>query len=204
MGAYRSQLRADQVESTRDRILDATIAVIGEGVTELSIPAVARSAKVSVPTVYRHFKSKRGLVKALGERLRLQSAPAHTDAHSPSELADFVRGAYEHHVALPEVVRAATRSELRRQIDRDTGGQDYRAAWVRRAFASVIKGLPAKERDHLLRMVYVMCSSAQLRAFQEHFGSTPQEAAETVGWAVRALGEYARARSNEKKTRKTR
>jgi AcrR family transcriptional regulator len=54
MGAY-NELRAAQAQATRARILEATVNVMARGVASVSIPAVAREARVSVPTVYRHF-----------------------------------------------------------------------------------------------------------------------------------------------------
>ena len=63
--SYRSQLRAEQAEVTRARILDATVRVMAAGLPFLSIPAVAREAGVSVPTVYRHFGTKRDLLAAV-------------------------------------------------------------------------------------------------------------------------------------------
>ena len=59
---YRSQLRAEQAAETRKRILDATVRLSASGIASLSIPAVAREAGVSVPTVYRHFATKRDLL----------------------------------------------------------------------------------------------------------------------------------------------
>ena len=38
---YRSELRAEQAEETRKRILDATLRVMAGGVATVSVPAVA-------------------------------------------------------------------------------------------------------------------------------------------------------------------
>ena len=62
---YRSQLRTQQAEETRSRILEATIRVMAGGIASVSIPEVAREAGVSVPTVYRHFGTKRNLLAAV-------------------------------------------------------------------------------------------------------------------------------------------
>src|SRR5439155_3179158 len=62
---YGSPLRAQQAEETRERILDATGRVMAEGLAFVSIPQVAREAGVSVPTVYRHFATKRDLLAAV-------------------------------------------------------------------------------------------------------------------------------------------
>src|SRR5438105_8739938 len=63
---YVSPLRQEQSDATRRRIVEAVARVLARGLTELSVPAVAEEAKVSVATVYRHFKNKQELVDGLG------------------------------------------------------------------------------------------------------------------------------------------
>src|SRR3989442_15877443 len=67
--AYDSELRDEQADATRRKILDALVRTMGRGVAALSMPAVAREAGVSVPTGYRHLKSKGALVAALSPHL---------------------------------------------------------------------------------------------------------------------------------------
>ena len=50
---YYSPLREAQAEATHDPILEGVVRTIAKGVSELSVPAVAREAGVSVATVYR-------------------------------------------------------------------------------------------------------------------------------------------------------
>ncbi len=63
---YQSQLRQGHREQTRDLILEGLIKTMAKGVVTWSIPDVAREAGVSVPTVYRYFRTKKDLVQALG------------------------------------------------------------------------------------------------------------------------------------------
>jgi hypothetical protein len=65
---YGSPLRVHQAEETRERILDATVRVMARGLTSVSIPAGAREAGVSVPTIYRHFGTKTDLLAAVYPR----------------------------------------------------------------------------------------------------------------------------------------
>src|SRR5438093_9681250 len=67
--SYESPLREEQAEVTRRRILDALVRTMAKGVAGLSVPAVAAEAGVSVPTVYRHFRTKADLVAALAPYL---------------------------------------------------------------------------------------------------------------------------------------
>ena len=65
---YESPLRAEQLEQTRLRILEATADVLAdEEVEEVTVPLVAMRARVSVRTVYRHFPTKEALFDAFGE-----------------------------------------------------------------------------------------------------------------------------------------
>ena len=65
---YESPLRAEQLEQTRLRILEATADVLAdEEVEEVTVPLVAMRARVSLRTVYRHFPTKEALFDAFGE-----------------------------------------------------------------------------------------------------------------------------------------
>jgi AcrR family transcriptional regulator len=54
-------------EQTRQRILEALIRALARGDTALSMRAVAREARVSVPTVYTYFANREELVAAFSE-----------------------------------------------------------------------------------------------------------------------------------------
>src|SRR5688572_1155649 len=93
---YRSELRAEQAEETRGRILDAAGRVMATGVASLSVPAVAREAGVSVPTVYRHFGTKAELLAELyphaARRAGLDGIP---DPSTVSDVKSAVRAVIE-------------------------------------------------------------------------------------------------------------
>jgi AcrR family transcriptional regulator len=64
---YRSRKRAEAVEQTRRRILEATMELHGkQGILATSWEDIARQAGVSLATVYRHFPSLDELVPACG------------------------------------------------------------------------------------------------------------------------------------------
>jgi AcrR family transcriptional regulator len=63
---YRSQLRLEQAEQTRRRILDAAAKLFVErGYEGASIAAIADEARVSPETVYARFRNKRTLIGEL-------------------------------------------------------------------------------------------------------------------------------------------
>ena len=71
---YVSKLRARQAESTRLRVLEAVAAILARDLSELTFPAVAAEAEVSVATVQRLFPTKRELVEGLAGTMPRRSA----------------------------------------------------------------------------------------------------------------------------------
>src|SRR3970282_1634171 len=94
--AYRSELRAQQAEETRTRILDATVHVMAGGLAFLSIPAVSREAGVSVPTRSRHFGTKRDLIAAVFPHLaRKAGLDDVATPRSVDEFRDWARAMFD-------------------------------------------------------------------------------------------------------------
>lgn len=78
--AYRSARRALQVDATRQAILTAARRLFRErGYPRTTIAAIAAEADLAVPTVYKHFGSKR--------RLLLDLIDATINVRVPSQLA---------------------------------------------------------------------------------------------------------------------
>src|ERR671922_2418011 len=93
---YESPLRAEQLEQTRLRILEATTEVLADPSSEeVTIPLVAKRAQVALRTVYRHFATREALFDAWAEwvdeslQIHLHSYPERAD-----RLPDFVLELY--------------------------------------------------------------------------------------------------------------
>ena len=182
---YRSELRARQSQETRERILDATVDLMTDGVASLSIPAVARAARVSVPTIYRHFGSRRGLLAALYPHVaRRTGLDAIEDPRSLEEIPHVVRALVERLESLDDLARAAFASPLAAEVRRVTRASRYER--VRRVTESIDPPLPQAARDRLTRLLVVLSSSATLRVWRDVLDSTAEETADDVDWIVRA------------------
>jgi AcrR family transcriptional regulator len=183
--SYRSRLRAEQAEETRRRILDAAMRVIAKGVLDISVPAIAREAGVSVATVYRHFRTKRDLVGAVyphamrSAGLREVAAPRTLD-----ELHDSVVEYFGQLDGLDEVTRAAMASPASEQVRR-LSMPVRTAAFVRLADSIEPRPSPA-DRDRIARLLMILTGSSAQRMWREHFGLTVAEAADDIDWIVRA------------------
>jgi AcrR family transcriptional regulator len=110
---YHSPLRQQQAQATRDRILAGLARTMADGVAEVSMPAVAEAAGVSVATVYRHFPTKRALFEALpGYFARLVGMDRPSLPSTPVEFENTIRRLFSMYEQVGDVARAAMASQL--------------------------------------------------------------------------------------------
>ena len=183
--AYRSELREAQAEETRARILDATVRVMSTGLAGLSVPAVAREAGVSVPTVYRHFRTKRDLLAAVyphvARRLGLDTIP---DPRSLDDLHPVTRATVERLDALDDLSRAAMASPGASDVRHATMPARYER--ISRLTDSIEPMLKKSDRDRITRLLVVLTASSSLRMWRDHLELSADEVADDVDWIVRA------------------
>lgn len=182
---YRSQLRAEQAQETRARILDATTPLMARGAASLSIPAIAREAGVSVPTVYRHFATKQQLIEAIYPHVMRRAAINQPPPpRSISELRDGVRSYLAYLDSLDDQARAVMASGAADEVRRAT--MPNRVAVFRRLADSVEPKLADADRDRLARLLVVLTQSSSLRMWRDHLGLSINEVAEEIDWLVKA------------------
>jgi AcrR family transcriptional regulator len=182
---YRSKLRAAQAEDTRDRILDATMRVMATGLASLSVPAVAREAGVSVPTVYRHFRTKRDLLAAVYPHAARQSGlDTVPEPRDLDELGPFIRMVVERLDALDDMSRAAMASPGASEVRQASMPTRYER--VRRLVDSIDSGVPSADRDRITRVLLVLTASSSLRMWRDHLERSPEEVADDIEWIARA------------------
>ncbi|MEA2650654.1 MAG: Bacterial regulatory protein tetR family [Chloroflexota bacterium] len=184
--AYRSALRAEQAEATRARILDATIRVIAGGLAYVSIPAVAREAGVSVPTVYRHFATKRDLLAAVyPHSVRGSGLDKLVRPHSMDELLGGLRTYFERTDSLGDLARLAMASPGADEVR--ALNMPERLAMFRRIADSVDPRPSEADLDRIARLLVVLTASSALRLWRDQLGSSVDEVADDVDWVIRAV-----------------
>ena len=183
---YQSELRAEQAEETRRRILDAALRVMAAGLASLSVPAVAREAGVSVPTVYRHFRTKAGLLAQMyphaARRAGLDRVP---DPSTVGDVKSAVRALIERLDALDDMGRAAFASPIADEVRHAT--MPARFAKMRRVAESIEPPLSGADLDRITRLLVVLISQSALRTWRDHLGVTADQAADDVDWVLRAV-----------------
>ena len=183
---YRSPLRKEQAQGTRDRILEAALRVLATGIAGLSIPAVAREAGVSVPTVYRNFRTKRDLIEAMYPYSIRRARTG--ELKPPASIADFrngVRIIFERVESFDDIERAAIASRGAEEIRHHN--IEARLALSRQVAEAIAPRLSDEDRERLARLVIVLTMSATARMLREHLGLSVDDAVDDVDWAVRAV-----------------
>jgi AcrR family transcriptional regulator len=182
---YRSTLREQQAEETRARILDATARVMARGLASVSVPAIANEAGVSVPTVYRHFGTKKALFAALYPHMVYRAAISMELPGSMEELAPGLRAHFARLDSLGEVERAALRSPAAEEARR--ANMPSRIARTRTIVDSIVPTDRQIDRDRLTRLLTVLTGTAAFFTWRDHLGSSVDEVVADIEWATRAL-----------------
>ncbi len=183
--SYESPLRDDQTDATRRKILNGLVRTMARGVAGLSVPAVAKEAGVSVPTVYRHFPTKAKLVDALApylmEKTRLMEVPA----VESNDLGALARELYRRNDAVDIETRAAMASQLGQHVRRQTMPQRW--SLVRKTIGERVPSLSGVELDRLSRLCLILMSSATMRAYKDYLGMNAMDAADDIAWTLDIL-----------------
>jgi AcrR family transcriptional regulator len=183
---YHSELREHQAAETRGRILDATARVMARGPASMSMPAVAREAGVSVPTVYRYFRTKADLFTALYPHM-VYRAPS-IQLEQAKSIDDFAVGLRTHFArldSLGEAERAVLSSPVATEMRR--ANMPGRVARTRTLVDSITPADPRIDRDRLTRLLTILTGTAAFRTWRDHLGSSVDEAVADIEWAIRAL-----------------
>ena len=192
---YRSLLREERATQTKERILDGLVQVMARnGIADLSIPLIAKEARVSIPSVYRYFPTKRHLIAALDEYAHSKGGFSFAElppSTTPEELADIIPSLFHRREALEPTIAAALRTRIGYDLRRPALAE--RAEYFNTALQPAAKRLGRKEKAWLSDVVFVLTSFGAVRAFRDYLGLDTDQAADRVAWAIRTLARGASA-----------
>lgn len=189
---YTSELRQEQAEATRTRILDALVEVLAEGVETLSVPAVAERAAVSVGTVYRHFGDKAGMLEALIPHTQSRTGiDIDSTPESYEEMRDAVSQVFRHFENTDDLLRAAFASRIGREVR--IKGSAERIQLIRDMLQQLEPGLEPDQLDHIARLGLILTTSEAYQQWKDRLGFGPEEAADAVMWTIETLIKGARS-----------
>jgi AcrR family transcriptional regulator len=183
--SYRSPLRAEQKEATRQRILDAAGRLMEDrGLEQFSFSGIAREAGVKERTVYRHFPSKAALIDGLcawfQQRIRYGDF-ARTEAELLAKPLQTFPGFDENE----RLARALWASPQGREFR--LSNVEERKDGIKAAVADAVRGLPTRQARWVAAVVHVLLSSATWQTMKDYWGFSGEEAGRASAMAIELL-----------------
>ena len=183
----RPAVRDEQRSRTRQRIRWAVLELLDEGsVAEISVPAVAKQAGVSLRTVYRYFPTKAELIDSAShwydDRAREFTQSEPTDQGKAGRFIEVLWDDFADNMA---GIRAQHASPAGRELRRMR-----LADWRQRlgdSLAGRLAHLSPERRDEIVDLVIAMSSSSLFLELVDRMGYEPQRAAELATWSSAAL-----------------
>ena len=190
---YSSPLRENQAQLTRDLILDALTELLAlHRVDEVSTKQIAERARVSQPTVYRHFPDRAALVKGLTDRIEQKMADS--GVPTPETLEDWIEGV-EGAFRAPEENPAVAIAEAVLNADprRFTPESRARTENITRAVARSFPELDDRDHRRVAALVRTFITVQTWLRMREEFGIYGSESGPLVKWALETLVREIRA-----------
>jgi AcrR family transcriptional regulator len=177
--SYRSAVRAEQAELTRERILSAFVDELAAGRDDFAVGRVAERAGVSVRTVYQHFPNREAQVEAVAAWIEAQLGPDEL----PAKLADmpaYSRRRSEAFWAHERIMRAqlaaGVASEVRRRRRR------RREAAIEAAVGK--SGLRGERLARAAALMKLLISAPFGLPLHDQYGLAREEATRAMEWLV--------------------
>jgi AcrR family transcriptional regulator len=183
--SYDSPLRREQAAQTRERILSALAELIRrDGFEEVSFRTLAREARVTEITVYRHFKDRHELLRAFWGWMDARVGNRGMPQSEASLLADIIP-VFEGFSQQEQLMRAALLTSEGRAMRMSM--QAERRAGFERALAEATRGLPRRQKLQVLAVIQLLYSGYAWLSMIDHWGMDGREAGEAAAWAVGTL-----------------
>jgi len=185
---YRMTARARAVQETRDRVLDAMVALHEQRLSaDISLADVAAEAGVSVQTLLRHFGSREGLGDAALERA---TATVEDERRTrPGDVAAAVRAIVDHYERRGDGVLLLLAQEGSEAFAArvTSQGRALHRRWVSEVFAPLLpRGAAQEESIDLLVVATDVYTWKLLRRDGGHSVPTTRERIETLVRSVLA------------------
>jgi AcrR family transcriptional regulator len=193
---YKSTLREDQMEQTRERILETLEKMLAdETAMEVSVAAVAERAKISVRTAYRYFPTKEALLDEFNVwmRKRFGSPPIPV---SMEELPENAAALIRYFETNSQLIRAS-RSMSAREVRKRRKVEQVNA--ITKLTAESVARLDEREIKLRAAMIHQLIGSEGWLNLRENWGLTPDECIEAVQWGLRTLSAQLAADDKSKK-----
>ena len=183
-GTYHSPLRASQAAATRERIVEACVALMRQG-DDLTYASVAAAAGVQERTVYRHFPKKEDLEVALWDWIIQRLTHADFAARDEEQLVTAMRESFAGFGADAPLIQAMLHSPQGLDVRRRQ--QPIRRAMFQACIDSAVPGMPPPVRDRAAAVLQVLYSAMSWDLLRSFWDMDSAEAAEAIELGIRCF-----------------
>ena len=183
-GTYHSPLRESQAAATRERIVEACVALMQRG-ADLTYAAVAAGAGVQERTVYRHFPKKEDLEAALWGWIVAHLTHADFAAGTEEQLVAAMRASFAGFDADAPLIQAMLHSPQGLDVRRRQ--QPMRRAMFEACVDSAFPGAPPQVRERAAAVLQVLYSSASWDLLRGFLDMDAAEAADAIELGIRSF-----------------
>jgi AcrR family transcriptional regulator len=186
---YRGTVQAEVAALTRQRIIEATLALFaGHWIEEVTLEQVATQAGVTVQTVLRHFGSKEGLGAAAG-RAANDAALVQRNEVVIGDFQSITQNLVEHYEQLGDrVIRLLAQEDRYTPLKEllQEGRMEYQR-WVRRAFAPYLDRYQTDQQESLIAQLVVICDVYVWKLLRRDMGFSVEQYRATLLEMITAL-----------------
>ena len=183
---YRSPLREQQAEQTRDLILDGAAELLCDPTTtEVTVALAAERAGVSVRTAYRYFPTKEALYEGMDAWMLRRWGPVPRWSEQLDDMPDMVRRLYVSFGENEKVLRASTR--MPHAIEMRARRKQTQSRTLIKVVEAEAPGLPVAEARRLAGALHALLSADNYLNLRDTWGLTVEEAIESTLWGIEAI-----------------
>ena len=170
-------------EEARTRILDAVIALMADGLSEVNHDAVAERTGISRRTIYRYFVDRRELLAGASDRVRELAGKGVAFPKSEQELLDTrsIYMGFDRIAPIATLVRSTPYGRAMRLAQKAERQAAYTAA-----VADAVKALPKGDRLLATAMLQVLHTTPWLE-MRDHWDLNGAQIGRATAWAIRTL-----------------
>jgi len=183
-GIYHSPLRVSQAAATRERIVEACVALMHRG-ADLTYASVAAQAEVQERTVYRHFPKKEDLQAALWDWIIQHLTHADLAARNEEQLVAAMRESFAGFDADAPLIQAMLHSPQGLDVRRRQ--QPMRRSMFEACIDSAVPGAPPPVRDRAAAVLQVLYSAASWDLLRSFWDIDATEAADVIELGIRSF-----------------
>jgi AcrR family transcriptional regulator len=186
---YKSPLRKDQAEATRERILAAVGRLLTANSEQaFSLDEIAKEAQINRRTIFRYFANKDDLIDAFWS-----ATNANAGVSWPACESDLVSRAielFESLDAIEGIVRASHLSSAGQTL-RMRANAERRAAF-KLSLANVTSPLTPASAVKIEGVVQLLYSATAWLTMKDYWDLSSRDAGSAVSWAIKTLIEAAK------------